>query len=122
MTAQNPTTEGTVTLDGEPVWENRKALEKICFSRELNIAGSSILSSLKVKDYLKAASIYYSNWDADMAKALVQEFQLERKNCAAFCVDENQKCSRGEFSSRVVRDYLGSLSGIQGIVSDCIVY
>ena len=36
MTAQNPATSGTVTLDGMPVWENQKALDHLCFSRELN--------------------------------------------------------------------------------------
>ena len=29
LTAQNPATRGSVTLDGEPVWENRRSLEKI---------------------------------------------------------------------------------------------
>ena len=41
LSAQNPATRGTVTLDGEPVWENRKSLAKICFSRELNANGES---------------------------------------------------------------------------------
>ena len=35
LAAQNPASKGAVTLDGEPVWENRKSLAKICFSREL---------------------------------------------------------------------------------------
>ena len=34
LTAQNPASSGTVTLDGEAVWENAKALENLCFSRE----------------------------------------------------------------------------------------
>lgn len=37
MSAQNPASEGTVTWNGENVWENRKALDHICFSRELSI-------------------------------------------------------------------------------------
>ncbi len=41
LAAQNPATAGTVTLDGEAVWENRQALDRLCFSRELNIAGNS---------------------------------------------------------------------------------
>lgn len=79
LSAQNPASEGTVELDGEPVWENREALDHICFSRELNIAGNSTLGSLKVKDYLKTASIYFPKWDARMAADLMKEFQLERK-------------------------------------------
>lgn len=64
ITAQNPATSGTVTIDGKPVWENHEALSKICFSRELsiNLYGSGV-SSMKVKDYLKNAAYYYENWD-----------------------------------------------------------
>ena len=29
LTAQNPASSGSVTLDGMPVWENRRALEKL---------------------------------------------------------------------------------------------
>ena len=32
LTAQNPASSGTVTLDGEPVWENAKALENSLIS------------------------------------------------------------------------------------------
>lgn len=31
LTAQNPATCGGVSLDGAPVWENRRSLEKLCF-------------------------------------------------------------------------------------------
>ena len=55
MSAQNPASEGTVTWNGENVWENRKALDHICFSRELsiNLYGSGV-SGMKVKDYLNS--------------------------------------------------------------------
>lgn len=68
MSAQNPASEGTVTWNGENVWENRKALDHICFSRELsiNLYGSGV-SGMKVKDYLKTASYYYPNWDQALA-------------------------------------------------------
>ena len=58
MSAQNPASEGTVTWNGENVWENRKALDHICFSRELsiNLYGSGV-SGMKVKDYLKLLPI-----------------------------------------------------------------
>lgn len=36
LSAQNPATEGNVTWNGEKIWENRKALDHICFSRELS--------------------------------------------------------------------------------------
>ncbi len=81
MAAQNPASEGLVTVDGENVWENQNALDKICFSRELNMAPSNAngLSAMKIKDYLKLASVYYKNWDQNMADELVKKFELEPK-------------------------------------------
>ena len=79
LTAQSPATSGTVTLDGMPVWEDRKALEHLCFSRELNVSSESGLGSMKVKEYLRMASIYYPHWDAAMAEKLVQLFELPLK-------------------------------------------
>ena len=79
LTAQSPATSGTVTLDGMPVWEDRRALEHLCFSRELNASNESGLGSMKVKEYLRMASIYYPHWDAAMAEKLVQLFELPLK-------------------------------------------
>ena len=79
LTAQSPATSGTVTLDGMPVWEDRRALEHLCFSRELNVSSESGLGSMKVKEYLRMASIYYPHWDAAMAEKLVQLFELPLK-------------------------------------------
>ena len=53
LAAQNPATRGSVTLDGAPVWENRRSLEKLCFSRELNANAESGLASMKAKEYLR---------------------------------------------------------------------
>ena len=79
LSAQNPATEGKVELDGNPVWENREVLDQICFSRELNVSASNTIGSLKVRDYLKAASVYFPKWDKEMENKLVVEFGLERK-------------------------------------------
>ena len=79
LTAQNPATKGTVLVDGEPVWENRKALEKLCFSRELNVGAESGIAAIKVKEYLRIAATYYAGWDKDMEKRLVELFQLDTK-------------------------------------------
>ena len=54
LTAQNPATGGTVSLDGQPVWENRKSLEKLCFSRELTANAESGLAAMKVKEIGRA--------------------------------------------------------------------
>lgn len=80
ISAQNPASAGTVTWNGQPVWENREALNHICFSRELsvNLYGSGV-SSMKVKEYLRNASYYYQNWDEEMAQELIEKFELDTK-------------------------------------------
>ncbi len=80
LTSHNCATAGTVTFDGEPVWENPKVLEHFCFARELNqMLGVSTTSALKVKEYLWIASIYLPRWDQEMADRLIKEFGLEQK-------------------------------------------
>lgn len=79
MSNQNPVTGGTVTLDGENIWENRKALDRLCFSRELNITSESGLAGFTVKKYLDTAALYFPHWDKEMAKNLTERFQLKTK-------------------------------------------
>ncbi len=79
LSNQNPASFGSVTLDGEPVWENRKALDQICFSRELNITAESGLAQYTVKRYLAAAAAHFAHWDKDMASALIRQFDLDVK-------------------------------------------
>ena len=79
LTAQNPATRGSVTLDGAPVWENRRSLEKLCFSRELNANAESGLAAMKAKEYLRIASTYYEGWDKALEERLVQLFELNTK-------------------------------------------
>ncbi len=79
MSNQNPSSSGMVTLDGDNIWENRKALDRICFSRELNITAESGLAAYTVKRYLGAAALYLPHWDKEMAAHLIQTFQLDPK-------------------------------------------
>ena len=79
LTAQNTKNSGSVTYNGQPVWENQKALNDICFSRELQATLFSGPNNLKIKHYLKSAAIYYPNWDLDYALRLLDEFKLETK-------------------------------------------
>lgn len=79
LSAQNPATKGSVTLDGEPVWEHRKSLAKICFSRELNANAESGLAAMKAKEYLRIASTYYEDWDKALEERLVKLFDLNLK-------------------------------------------
>ena len=79
MTAQNPATRGTVTCDGMPVWENQKALDHLCFSRELNTLSVLGPNTIKVREYLQMARTYYPNWDREMEQRLVAQFELNTK-------------------------------------------
>ena len=71
LTAQNPAASGEVLLDGQKVWENPKALSQLCFSRELNQMSGNTSNALKVKEYLRIASVYLPCWDQEMADRLV---------------------------------------------------
>ena len=79
MSNQNPLTGGTVTLDGEPVWENPKVLHRICFARELNVSAESGLSKYTVKRYLDTAATFLPHWDREMADRLIRDFDLDPK-------------------------------------------
>ena len=79
LTAQNTKDGGEVTYGGQPVWENQEALDHICFSRELQPVQFGGQNNLKVRDYLRAAAIFYPNWDREYAGRLMAEFQLEPK-------------------------------------------
>jgi len=79
LTAQNAPTSGTVECDGMRVWENRAALDHLCFSRELNTLSIFGPNTLKVKEYLQMARTYYPNWDREMEQRLVAKFELNVK-------------------------------------------
>ena len=49
LTGQNTLNAGSVTYDGAPVWENRAALDNICFSRELQPTLFTGQNTMKVK-------------------------------------------------------------------------
>lgn len=77
LTAQNPVTRGSVTLDGKPMWENPEALEGVCFSRELNPVSPNGANTMKVKEYLRVAATFLPHWDREMAQRLAGEFGLD---------------------------------------------
>lgn len=79
LTAQNPATSGSVTLNGEPVWENQRALDQICFSREINPMNTFGSAAYRVKEYLRIARAYYPGWDEAYAKRLIDLFGLDTK-------------------------------------------
>lgn len=79
LTAQNTMDAGSVSYGGAPVWENPAALADICFSRELSPSLLMGQNTLKVRDYLRAARVYYPHWDEEYAKRLIAEFGLDPK-------------------------------------------
>lgn len=80
LSAQNPATAGVVELNGENIWENQSALGNICFAREIQISpNESGIASMKVREYLRAASLYYPHWDQAKADRLVKKFKLDKK-------------------------------------------
>lgn len=78
ISAQNPASSGDVTLDGEQIWENEKALSNIFFSREFSANTMSGANNLKVKEYLKYAQCFFKNWDNDYANELLARFGLDK--------------------------------------------
>lgn len=81
LSAHAKASGGTVYLGNEPVWENKKALDHICFSRELDGTSQAnvIILGMQVKEYLETASRFFPKWDAALAKKLMKEFELEEK-------------------------------------------
>lgn len=79
LSAQSPAASGSVTLEGQTVWENPEALSHICFSRELNPVAGTNVSAMKVKEYLKIAAAFFPHWDQDMAERLIDKFHLDLK-------------------------------------------
>lgn len=80
ISGQNPQTSGEVLADDLKVWDNQEALDKICFSREINpTGGTNGIAGLKVSDYLKAAQYYFPGYDKELEKRLVKEFELDVK-------------------------------------------
>ncbi len=79
LSAQNPATSGEVTYNGERVWENQKALNEICFSREINVTIMFGSDSRRIKALLKTAELMFPYWDKEYAARLVSEFNLDIK-------------------------------------------
>ncbi len=105
LTAQNPATEGTITLDGQPVWENEAALSHICYSREISQVTMFGPNTMKVKDYLSTAKAFYKHWDEAYAKELVELFKINPKKKVS-------KLSKGMLSAVTIIVALASKADI----------
>ncbi|MBR4671431.1 MAG: ABC transporter ATP-binding protein [Butyrivibrio sp.] len=105
LTAQNPATQGEITLDGKPVWENEESLSHICYSREISQVTMFGPNTLKVKDYLGTAKAFYRNWDEAYAKELVKLFNIDTKK-------KISKLSKGMLSAVTIIVALASKADI----------
>lgn len=65
-------TEGTVLVDGEPVWENDRALGKIYFMSESDY----FPAGMRVRDIYRYTSDFYPGFDMTYALKLSDEFEL----------------------------------------------
>lgn len=88
LTGQDFPTSGRISVFGKPPVENASVLERICFIKE----SQKYPEDFKVKHVLKSAPWFFSNWDAEFAWALVEEFRLPTDR-------KIKKLSRGQLSS-----------------------
>ncbi|HGH7183023.1 ABC transporter ATP-binding protein [Bacillus cereus] len=72
LAGQIISSSGSVSVFGESVFENSKAMQSICFVRVKEEAHLSY----KVKEIFKMCSMFYKNWDGAYAEELANKFQL----------------------------------------------
>ncbi|MCA0251379.1 MAG: ABC transporter ATP-binding protein [Actinobacteria bacterium] len=72
LTAQNFATSGTVRVFGENPYENERVLPRMCFVRE----SQKYPDDATARHALTMASLFFANWDAELAARLVDDFQL----------------------------------------------
>ncbi|MBJ7957243.1 ABC transporter ATP-binding protein [Bacillus mycoides] len=75
LAGQIISSSGSVSVFGENVFENRKAMRSICFVRVKEEAHLSY----KVKEIFKLCNMFYKNWNQKYAEELAGKFQLNMK-------------------------------------------
>ncbi len=105
LTGQNSHNAGSVTYNGEAVWENQTALNELCFSRELSGQLFGGPNNMKVGQYMKTAAIFYPHWDGDYARRLMEEFKLDPKQ-------KLSQLSKGQLSMLTILIALASMAPI----------
>jgi ABC-2 type transport system ATP-binding protein len=88
VSAQAPPTSGEVEVFGAPPWENDSVLQRVCFVRE----GQKYPDSWTPRQFFRAASWFYADWDPEFAAHLVSAFDLPETRRIA-------KLSRGQLSA-----------------------
>ncbi|WP_231686821.1 ATP-binding cassette domain-containing protein [Bacillus sp. JCM 19034] len=67
--------QGRILINGQEPFNNKKALDQICFISE----SGNFKQRLKIKNALKIASLYYPNWSNDVALRLLDVFELNQE-------------------------------------------
>ena len=75
MTGKTHPTGGSITIDGEPAWENDKVLENIFYMSEQNLYPAS----LRVRQVFKWTAEFYPGFDLPYAEELARRFELNTK-------------------------------------------
>lgn len=88
LTAQNFESSGTVKVFGEHPYEKAHVLSRICFVRE----SQKYPDDAYPHHAFRAASLFFENWDQELADELVEQFQLPMKQTI-------KKLSRGQLSA-----------------------
>ncbi|GAA3869674.1 ABC transporter ATP-binding protein [Leifsonia kafniensis] len=88
LTGQQFASTGRISVFGEDPVENSRVLQQICFIKE----SQKYPEQYKVKHVLKSAPWFFSNWDADFAARLVDDFRLPVNRYV-------KKLSRGQLSA-----------------------
>jgi len=88
LTAQNFATSGDVRVFGERPYENARVLERLCFVRESQKYPDDALA----KHAFGAARLFFRNWNEELARQLIEDFQLPMKT-------RIKKMSRGQLSA-----------------------
>lgn len=73
MAAFRKPTSGEVMIDGEPVFENESAMQRITLIRE---TGDTVEDSEKVSEALRFAEYLRPNWSGDRALELLEKFEI----------------------------------------------
>ena len=84
-------TEGTVLVDGEPVWENPSATAKVCLVRGV---GDATGASVSVRELLGYAARLRTGWDAAYADELLEKFEVSPKKQAK-SLSHGKRCALG---------------------------
>lgn len=88
VTAQDQPSSGTVRVHGREPFEHAEIIEQMCFVRD----NQRYPDDYKLKHAVRAAAIFYPNWDQATADRLIKAFRIPTKPIV-------KKFSRGQLSA-----------------------